>query len=248
MAPPVHEEEVAARKRWGLPDWRDPTQYPSAQQANLDMWRWEFLRRHALYRCAWEQDLGDYMTGKWERAADLPDYQVEQWGRMARDEHFRRAFGLRAAVDPRLSCNDMKGRPPEFEKRMRSVRLDSPLRHGFREFELWVSDPHNHHLWAFDIRRPIQPQLEMVKSWLQAIQTRTLGESVVRRPKIEKWQTSLRVLDALECGFSYREIIDGIWPGNQKSLQAIADALTTVVRAQSFLLPKSLTDDGCHQQ
>ena len=38
---------------WGVPDWRDPAAYPTADELDDLEWRWEFLRRRHGYRQDW---------------------------------------------------------------------------------------------------------------------------------------------------------------------------------------------------
>jgi len=56
----MNAQEVQAR--WGLPDWTRPDSYP--QHTTDAVWRWEFLRRHPVYRQRWEAVTTLYPTKK----------------------------------------------------------------------------------------------------------------------------------------------------------------------------------------
>lgn len=42
------------RQKWGVPNWRDASAYPVANDMADRAWRWEFLRRRTDYRTDWE--------------------------------------------------------------------------------------------------------------------------------------------------------------------------------------------------
>jgi hypothetical protein len=43
------------RAKWGIPDWRDGSAYPTPEKMSDRAWRWEFLRRRDDYRRDWEK-------------------------------------------------------------------------------------------------------------------------------------------------------------------------------------------------
>ena len=42
---------------WGIPDWHDGAAYKSSEFFSVEALRWEFLRRHPVYRAAWKVHL-----------------------------------------------------------------------------------------------------------------------------------------------------------------------------------------------
>ncbi|MBI3987932.1 MAG: hypothetical protein HY343_13490 [Lentisphaerae bacterium] len=49
---PKKDPQAAYRRKWGIPDWRDVSAYPT--KLSDIFWRWEFLRRLPEYRKDWE--------------------------------------------------------------------------------------------------------------------------------------------------------------------------------------------------
>ncbi|MDR3389876.1 MAG: hypothetical protein P4L92_22795 [Rudaea sp.] len=56
---------------WGLPNWKDATQYPS-KDADVCIFAWEFIRRSDVYRSQWEagEVALDPHSPHWERVAN----------------------------------------------------------------------------------------------------------------------------------------------------------------------------------
>lgn len=40
---------------WGVPNWRDESQYPGPSDLTPELWRWQFIRRMEDYREAWDR-------------------------------------------------------------------------------------------------------------------------------------------------------------------------------------------------
>lgn len=40
---------------WGVPDWRDQSQYPEPNDLTSNLWRWQFVRRMPDYREVWDR-------------------------------------------------------------------------------------------------------------------------------------------------------------------------------------------------
>ena len=48
-----HKNPSGTKSDWNVPDWRDETGYPKAENTGLGQWKWEFLRRREDYREDW---------------------------------------------------------------------------------------------------------------------------------------------------------------------------------------------------
>lgn len=65
----------------------------------------------------------------------------------------------------------------------------------------------------FDLSLEIEPQLVQWRKYLALLQEEWHGRVIRRRKHPDKWLRYLRVLDARECGASWREIAEAVLGG-----------------------------------
>jgi hypothetical protein len=210
-----------ARTRGGLPDWVGG-EYP-APGASIRRWGWEFLWRRDDYRAVW--------LACEHRAEPTPDGPLTA---MTDDyEAARRQYGMSVAVDPRAQLSEwdlsqlLNFKPFGYGVGYRSeniVRADQ----GARKCSI-----------MFDLRRPLAPQLEAARDYLDRLQGELGGPPASSKNRVENWPLFLRVLDARECGATFAIIAATLWPDQEKPAQSARDlhkAATAVQRRAPFLL------------
>ena len=185
----------------GASDWTDPQHYPS--EITLREFGWEFLRRRPDYRAMWKA---------WSQGAEDGPYR-----HAVTDDPLtlRVRFGLSVLIDPverladfvlfQLFC-------PPYGYGVNYQSMET-AEHAKKAGKMNI---------AFDIGRPLAPQLEQAKRFLTSIQAE-LGPPPVPRDRFDRWPLFLRALDARETGATYQTMADVFWPGYQKQPQSARD-------------------------
>lgn len=208
---------------WGIPDWRDPSNYGDTNSWSDIRWRWEFFRRRDDLRAYFDVTLeseveerkrilaagGPYLRdldGRrykldpdmlgWNDRADVPGFGVNA------SEEARQRFGYLAIRNPRIGSQPEGAIIPENDW-VTACLLDGSKHDGtYPEFRL----PKNQVAFVFDMDAPLETQIERARGALRAIQTKRHGKLVTRRYHRKKLLIYLRALDAREDGASWREI------------------------------------------
>jgi hypothetical protein len=171
------------------PDWKCSKQYPGPGTTRRQ-WKWEFLRRNPGYQA-------DYA-----RLMAQPYYQ---W--------LQRQANKTVIDEPE---------PPSPNLGMNTIALKYGLNgmvfdpannapYGIT-FEADPCNPSMTEFVMIHLSRPIEPQLERVKSiWTQYRQVLKIRPKR-HTPRIGDFQNYLRILDARTCGASFKEIGAAIYP------------------------------------
>ncbi len=214
---------------WGLPDWRDAQAYGVTKNWSKARWRWEFYRRrqdlreffdkhaNAIYqnkvenngfpldltggtgRLLQPHEPGFVVDGYYEKgmAGYSPlNHEVKwfTWGYVLGipnpriSEQPERIIG---AILARETVNFVAIGYGERDLNGESERL------GLIDGEMGV---------AFNLNRPLKPQIEVAFEALRAEQVRRHGKALQNREHKGKRLTYLRVLDAREGGASWSQI------------------------------------------
>ncbi len=203
-----------------MPDWRDPQAYAFTARLTAAQWAWEFLRRNPEYRRAWAdfsatwRDLEaaygspphrDFPAWRqdpraWVPAADCPDgaCRVDQ-DRVLIECALGSRFGFhKFPPDPGDEDPVGAGRLTWREAAPRPLPQPGP-----EDLAGLGSDPARVAL-AFDLSRPLRPQLDQAKRQLQMLQRRRVRDGSVTPATLAarrgRWTQALRLLDAEAAG------------------------------------------------
>lgn len=194
---------------WGVPDWRDASAYAEGADWTLARWRWEFYRRRADVRSLFDKHASlEYERNKALFAlnpAGQPD-GVREIGEagfhvsvVQRDANgaLHRPFGYETGLpNPRI------GAQPQWliagacsASVTHSMSTNDPVRTNERKF-------------AFDLDRPLDPQIKLARELLRGMQSERNGTVMQPRKHQSKWPDYLRTLDARDNGASWRKIYE----------------------------------------
>lgn len=174
-------------ERW-RPDWRNPAAYP--ERLPRRQWRWEFLRRCKDYQADFEKFHPEYFRNQVEEYRGVPLPEGDSW-----ESHFcslaevpgsQDKYGVNFLFDP------AEPKPPlgpffamEYPY---GVTFAGEERHEEMEAQ-------NIKLMAFDLKRPLAPQIKKADRYLGLIQSELVGSPREQRNHRTKWARYLRVLD-----------------------------------------------------
>lgn len=174
------------------PNWKDATAYPA--DLTQTQWRWEFLRRCEDYQADFE-----HYRSVMLKEAPLPHTPPHVWQgfyeRCADMPGCREKYGVGFLLDP---ASDTP--PPGFFEIqcpygvIHEDRATAKARQKAGIFKM-----------AFDLNRPLEPQLKKAKQDLQRIQKEYAG-NLRDKDKRAKWPLYLRVLDAKAAQATNRDI------------------------------------------
>lgn len=217
---------------WGIPNWRDRSAYGDVKGWSNNRWRWEFFRRRKDLRQCFDQGIRrtEQYYARNAGARGLPDTPLNRtdlYFTVALNEEQRNRFGYKWLVNPRIGNQPEELiRPVMFDAiegdgmvkmparhtledvlRMANIRLTEEQRQGV----IWPPDQAllsieaDEVVIAFNLERPLVPQIDNSKAWLQEIYAEQ--RRPVRRTRYEqKWLGYLRTLDAHEAGASWSDI------------------------------------------
>ena len=173
---------------WGVPDWRDKTQYPKKpSEFSHERWRWEFTRRLKEFRADAMQLIATSDPTVW---GELKRAYFEKWG-------------FWCALDPRKNDYDDFNLMCVPDGGVRMPRFDRQRREESYSVDV---DP-NEFAIIFDLDSPIPFQIDRAKEALIEQQIQFHGKKVGRRRTRKQWIGYLRALDAEEAGATRSEMV-----------------------------------------
>ena len=169
-------------------DWRKAEDYEFTQGLALDEWGWEFLRRNSEYRQEWKNLTKKYPDRA--RVLGMIFKDCKKWG-------LRRGY-----LNPEINFTNIEFLSPggglfnpySFDRKSKSLVLMTGTTKVYYEF---------------DVRLPINPQIENIRKILENCQKKcpTKTRKIVRfKHPATEWPKYLRLLDALSEGISDKEI------------------------------------------
>lgn len=203
---------------WHIPHWKDAAAYPNAPAAlSPTHWRWEFLRRLQAYRDDWTahvQGTYKYLLSKSKGKKNIlrPDHpQFRVTGTYLRadaqpgTDQERAAFRCIQALRTYRLIGGLPNpaiREPfmlEFKPTFGGMIMG---RGDVEELRI-----EKDHVWyQFDLTRPIPPQIEKATEDLLYAQLWQRERKERRRVNERLFPRYLRVLDARDCGATYKDI------------------------------------------
>lgn len=223
---------------WGIPDWRDPQAYGDTSNWTLMRWRWEFYRRRDDLRAYFDANAERTFQENCKARGALPDGSDATFpdgtkGRILRpDEPGFTAncdwatvqhFGYGGIPNPRIS---------DQPDRVIFAVLDYPgctTSHHLGKGKPWPAEPElevpvceGQAAVIFDLSKPLGPQMDGAKKWLERAQSETQGEVKPKRKHKTKWLGYLRALDARSADATYAEIAS-IFPHTAQTEQTGRD-------------------------
>lgn len=189
---------------WGVPDWQDASAYTERPDWHRGRWRWEFIRRRDDIRELFDrlapQAYQDDLLSFAERPEGFPEGRVKTPDERGFYLHARALFDGQPIVQP--LPNPRIGDQPHFaiawNDNPNSLYRGIPLR----------ADRKDYFQVAFDLSRPLGPQLDMAKRWAQEIQAERKGKNFQVRQHQDKWPLYLRVLDSRAAGASWSQVTE----------------------------------------
>lgn len=202
-----------------MPDWRNSADYAYAKKLHIHEWAWEFLRRSEAYIAAWRNFNDNQATDPYA--------------------HYKASakFNLQEPVDPDLPAK-------EADPSWLDV-IDVLLHTGDDEEDdpdirriLYRPDLDPEMSWAeaywFDLTKPIDPQVEMVRLLLKisqeiAFEAVPEAKKLLPRGKYQRQQFSryVRLLDAERSGASLGEMARRLFPKAGDPRRSAKSALRT---------------------
>jgi len=204
----------------GIPDWRDGFAYPDPDRTTDDQWWWECLRRRDDYRLEWRATYdaaqaqfdrifasgncgGDAAHREWLRCKGM--YKLE----------YRKRFKLwESLLAPAVA------RPPPFF----SPRTPGRYNIQYRSIEDAEQQEAGEQQLAFDLRKPLAPQLDSAKDYLTRLQREYVGDVVQARHHKRKWPLYLQVIDARDDHETWDRIFDALLAGEVSAEDAGIEA------------------------
>jgi hypothetical protein len=169
-------------------NWEEPKNYPTLKNTSMNRWAWEFLRRNPVYQKAWDlRNTKGLSSGK--------------------------EFGVRFLCDP-LNNNPFEpktGKDPFLEFLMGTANMfligatiekKSPM----NPYEV---------LTAFDVRRPIQPQINLAQKFLRDYQK--IKDIKFGSHRKNHFVEYLRILDARAAGIKPKRIKEALFNSKKYS-------------------------------
>ena len=195
---------------WGIPDWRDASNYGDVTRWSMNRWRWEFYRRR--------DDLRQFFD-RWAEICHKEDLRCNG-GRTPNAPGFLafgrdkdagvgiEKFGYAGVPNPRISDQPARSIVPydQLLGRLRNYynpRRRKPSAIGVLEavgkrtsnvYEIWLEP--NEYAIRFYLDSPLKSQLDNASSILKDAQKRLHGKVIKRAQHQEKWLGYLRTLDA----------------------------------------------------
>lgn len=207
-----HQESGQYRNFYsqGTLNWMDEATYPSSDDLNDTFWRWEFLRRRSDYK----QDWASYFPQTYEynlACARNPGYPTRFNKPVFPPEH----PAFKARMPNSLEKYHLSGLPNPAIAKPWMLSFDSDYgRIYFGQGPDWMAGGDEVSLclpeWkvaaVFDLKRPLNAQIEKIKADLMEWQSHQIGKKLERRKRRDEWPLYLRVLDALNLGIRPAEI------------------------------------------
>lgn len=197
---------------YGCPDWTKAEAYGDVSTWDEERWRWEFKRRSSSYRGFFGSLCHDDHRERYP-TEPMPIYPM--WMPEYRERLFFPKPAIAAHFGFPLLANPLFSERPRdyydsirqnpflgFEGRTMGRSLLVELKQG----RLEESDIFGHQVIgvAFDLYRPIEPQLAGLLEYLREIQDRNAPKDIMRKQK-DKWLRYLRLLDAREAQATWSE-------------------------------------------
>lgn len=223
---------------WGIPDWRDPQAYGDTSEWSKMRWRWEFYRRRDDLRAYFDANAERTFQENCKERGALPDGSNATFpdgtkGRILRpdepgfkakcDCETAQLYGYSGIPNPRISnqpgmaiiaVQDYPGCTTNLYRGTGKPWPADP------EFEVPVCE--GQAAVIFDLSKPLGPQMDGAKEWLELVQNEVQGEVKPRRKRPDKWLGYLRALDAKSAGASWADIAN-IFPATAGTPQTGRD-------------------------
>lgn len=203
----------------GRPDWRNPDDYPSPDNTNMDMWAWEFMRRNHDFLRDCEAVLGEHET--MYRENRLPT----GWNESPLGKVLHR-WGVKTPYSAVPGWAEKFGSPMGFEKFPRHLSFgklsdESPYIHYCAQHLGRVP-------LEFDVMAPIGPQLERAKAILEATRhqkdIKDRGVRTRNNEAVRMFPHYLRLLDAKTDGIGNARLAEFFWLGDDTISKQIEKA------------------------
>lgn len=194
----------------GALNWMDEATYPSPNDLNDSFWRWEFLRRRADYRQDWanfypqtyEYNLGCARNPSYPTRFNKPVFPPDHPAFKARMPNSLEKYHLSGLPNPAIAKPWMLSFDSDYGRIYFGQGPDWMA--GGDEVSLCLPE------WkvaaVFDLKRPLNGQIEKIKADLTEWQSHQVGKKLERRKRRDEWPLYLRILDALDLGVRPAEI------------------------------------------
>ena len=191
------------KKKW--PNWKEPKNYASMNNLNLDQWAWEFLKRNKKYIEIWER----LTRGLSEEQKRENPWFLLSTASISPAICDATMWGLQYGYlnpDPNIEYRNIPFTPLGGKEAVEIVPG------GFKGAMVLGMPDYNtgNVLFEFNFNQPISPQIEVAKKKLLRLQTESKekGNKVRRafKPRRDEWILLIRILDATAAGVKDNEI------------------------------------------
>ncbi len=221
---------------WGVPDWRDPDQYPQPADLPAGLWRWQFIRRMRNYRAAWtcaapsQRALAVTLAGDPAKVLDVDDraFVVSTVAYDAPvDFHGLMRYPLTSYPNPRANIPRIAGgqvRGLAFRDEQGGAHSTFGGGEGVSPPGQWI--PPGWVQMRFDLTLPIGPQIARAEESLRRAQyyygdrygfLPGVTARASSRDRQAKWPLYLRILDARNEAATFDEIGQTLAIGTKSS-------------------------------
>jgi hypothetical protein len=225
---------MSATEEWGLPDWQDATAYPGPDDLTAREWWWEFNRRRPDYRQLWaESDKRDWSHDT-VLAADVDWLRIHF--HMSRLQDPRKSYSAWTLMQNWYPNNGVF-EPWEHERPEWRDDIVDHLRESYelKRYQDKLSDEAHLVMYRFNLDEPLEPQLQKAATHLRANQRELYGDRPTPRHRRENWPIFLRCLDGRDCGATYQQLADILWPGLEKTPQSARDTYKAACQLRDSL-------------
>jgi hypothetical protein len=219
---------------WGIPDWQDAAAYGDVTGWTFNRWRWEFYRRRDDLRECFDAH-AEETYHHWQKFAGKPGFPAAHlrphepgFAAIVGEENVAR-FGYANLPNPRIGHQTWELLSPRItDDALKGVPLGggangkngvahlleiaglepTPEQADFLRAHLSPVPPleDNEFTVAFDLNRPLEPQIKTAQRTLKFHQEERHGRKLQKRRHPARWLAYLRVLDARASNASWSEI------------------------------------------
>lgn len=221
-----------ARERgiaWGCPDGLNVRDYLDHEGWDMEQWRWEFFRRRYSIRNLYAFRARDDFA---QREGKIIDPYKAMW----LPEYRQRAFGLSPSDAALYGIGSLPNPLYSISTGMRSsleARTLTPWHVGQND-RLKIIGPRQIAI-VFDPDKPLAPQLEGLQEHLASHRNHSIASDSQRLHSV-KLLEYLRILDAREAGYSWRQCAEHILPiTSARTAQSARDKHSQALRIQDAL-------------
>lgn len=190
----------------GVPLWKNSGKYSDSESRTDSQWRWEFLRRRPDYREAW--------VNNFEKEQAYFD-ELDAQGLLDNRERYRsigssftvicEPFHVSRIDAPWLEKPQNNFWNPTYGWSLGTLSENVPIDSLVATSKL--REERGQVLFAFDINRPFEEQIQKVRAHFESHQRELHGQPLTKsRHHKRRWATYLQTIDARDQGATFEDL------------------------------------------